>query len=84
MCKRVPLNPTAMDAAAITAGPVMNLTPAAKVAAEFPHAMIFGCNAIKRPTFRSIELDQLLCARVKKKNYCYSNLSKKRSHKGIT
>lgn len=67
MCKRVPLNPTAMDAAAITAGPVMNLTPAAKVAAEFPHAMIFGCNAIKRPTFRSIELAQLLCARVKKK-----------------
>lgn len=40
-----------MDEAAITAGPVMNLTKAAKEAAEFPHAMIFGCNAMKRPTF---------------------------------
>lgn len=48
-CKRVPRRPTAMEAAAMTAGPVRNLTAMAKVAIEFPHAMILGCNAINRP-----------------------------------
>lgn len=48
-CKRVPLRPTAMEAAAMTAGPVRNLTAIAKAAMEFPHAMILGCKAINRP-----------------------------------
>lgn len=48
-CKRVPLRPTAMEAAAMTAGPVRNLTAIEKVATELPHAMILGCKAIKRP-----------------------------------
>lgn len=49
MCKRTPLNPTAMEAAAMTAGPVRNLTAIAKAAMEFPHAMILGCNAMNKP-----------------------------------
>lgn len=48
-CNRVPRRPTAMEAAAMTAGPVRNLTAMEKVAIEFPHAMILGCNAINRP-----------------------------------
>lgn len=48
-CKRTPLRPTAMEAAAMTAGPVRNLTAIAKVAMEFPHAMILGCKAMNRP-----------------------------------
>lgn len=38
-----------MEAAAMTAGPVRNLTAMAKAAMEFPHAMILGCKAMKRP-----------------------------------
>lgn len=38
-----------MEAAAMTAGPVRNLTAIAKAAMEFPHAMILGCKAINRP-----------------------------------
>lgn len=49
MCNRTPLNPTAIEAAAITAGPVRNLTAIANDATEFPQAMIFGCNAINKP-----------------------------------
>jgi len=49
MCKSVPLRPTAIEAAAMTAGPVRNLTAIAKAATEFPHAMILGCKAINRP-----------------------------------
>ena len=49
ICSRTPLKPTAMEEAAITAGPVMNRTAMEKVATEFPHAMIFGCSAINRP-----------------------------------
>ena len=48
-CKRTPLSPTAMEAAAMTAGPVRNLTAMAKAAMEFPHAMILGCKAMNRP-----------------------------------
>lgn len=48
-CNRTPLNPTAIEAAAITAGPVRNLTAIANVAIEFPHAMILGCNAMNNP-----------------------------------
>ena len=49
MCRRTPLNPTAMEAAAITAGPVRNLTAMANVATEFPHAIILGCKAMNKP-----------------------------------
>jgi hypothetical protein len=38
-----------MEAAAMTAGPVRNLTAIAKAAMEFPHAMILGCKAMNRP-----------------------------------
>lgn len=48
-CKRTPLSPTAMEAAAMTAGPVRNLTAIAKAAVELPHAMILGCNAMNNP-----------------------------------
>lgn len=48
-CRRTPLRPTAMEAAAMTAGPVRNLTAMAKAAIEFPHAMILGCNAMNKP-----------------------------------
>lgn len=47
--KRTPRRPTAMEAAAMTAGPVRNLTAIANVATEFPHAMILGCNAMNSP-----------------------------------
>jgi len=50
MCNRTPLNPTAMEAAAITAGPVINRTAMANVATEFPQAMILGCRAMNKPT----------------------------------
>ena len=33
----------------MTAGPVMKRTAMAKVAMEFPHAIIFGCNAMNKP-----------------------------------
>jgi hypothetical protein len=49
MCKSVPLIPTAIEAAAMIAGPVRNLTAIEKAAMEFPHAMILGCKAINRP-----------------------------------
>jgi len=48
-CKRVPLSPTAMEAAAMTAGPVRNLTAIEKAATRLPHAMILGCKAMNRP-----------------------------------
>lgn len=48
-CKRTPLRPTAMEAAAMTAGPVRNLTAIEKAAMEFPHAIILGCKAMNRP-----------------------------------
>jgi len=50
MCNRTPLNPTAIEAAAMTAGPVMNRTAMANVATEFPQAMILGCKAMNKPT----------------------------------
>jgi hypothetical protein len=45
----VPLIPTAIEAAAMIAGPVRNLTAIEKAAMEFPHAMILGCKAMNRP-----------------------------------
>jgi hypothetical protein len=38
-----------MEVAAITAGPVKNLTAMANVATDLPHEIIFGCRAMKRP-----------------------------------
>lgn len=52
--RRTPRSPTAMEAAAMTAGPVRNLTAMAKAAMEFPHAMILGCKAMNRPVIKSI------------------------------
>jgi hypothetical protein len=46
------LSPTASEAAAMTAGPVRNLTAIEKAAMEFPHAMIFGCKAINKPVIK--------------------------------
>ena len=49
MWRRVPLRPTAIEAAAMTVGPMRNLTAIANVATEFPQAIIFGCRAINKP-----------------------------------
>lgn len=49
ICKRTPRSPTEMEAAAITAGPVRNLTAIANAAIELPQAMILGCNAMNNP-----------------------------------
>lgn len=38
-----------MEVAAITAGPVKNLTAIENVATDFPQAMIFGCKAMNKP-----------------------------------
>jgi hypothetical protein len=50
-CKSTPRSPTAIEVAAITAGPVKNLTAIANVATLFPQEMIFGCSAMNRPGF---------------------------------
>jgi len=52
MCSRTPRSPTANEAAAMTAGPVRNLTLMAKAATEFPQAIILGCNAMNKPTIQ--------------------------------
>lgn len=49
--RRTPRRPMAMEVAAMTAGPVRNLTAIEKVATDFPQAMIFGCNAMNRPVY---------------------------------
>ena len=54
-CKRTPLSPTTMEATAMTAGPVRNLTAIEKAAVEFPHAMILGCKAMNRPVLMHIK-----------------------------
>lgn len=38
-----------MEVAAMTAGPVRNLTAIENVATDFPQAMIFGCKAMNKP-----------------------------------
>lgn len=48
-CRRTPRRPMAMEVAAMTAGPVKNLTTIENAATDFPQAMILGCNAMKRP-----------------------------------
>ena len=48
-CSNMPRMPIAIDAAAMTAGPMRNRTAIPKAAMELPHAIILGCNAIKRP-----------------------------------
>lgn len=42
MWRRFPRKPTAIEAAAMTAGPVRNLTAIAKAAIELPQAIILG------------------------------------------
>lgn len=54
-CKRLPRRPTTIEAAAMTVGPVRNLTPIENVAIEFPHATILGCNAMNNPIHYKIE-----------------------------
>lgn len=49
MCNRTPRSPTAIEAAAMTAGPERKRTAMAKDATEFPQAIIFGCNAMNKP-----------------------------------
>jgi len=44
-----------MEATAMTAGPVRNLTAIEKAAVEFPHAMILGCKAMNRPVLMHIK-----------------------------
>lgn len=67
--RRVPRKPMAMEAMAMTAGPVRNLMAMAKAATEFPHAIIFGCSPMKIPftqttlvNFQSQEKEQYLIA----------------------
>lgn len=55
----MPRKPTAMEAAAMTAGPVRNRTAIANEATEFPHAIILGCSAINKPTHMSNKTKQL-------------------------
>ena len=45
-----PCNPMAIEATAMTAGPVRNLTAIANVATEFPQAINLGCNAMNNPS----------------------------------
>lgn len=52
--KRVPLSPTTMEAAAMTAGPVRNLMAIEKAAMRLPHAIILGCKAMNRPAMNRI------------------------------
>ena len=49
MCRRAPRSPTAMEAAAMTTGPMRNRTAIANAASLFPQAMICSCNAMNRP-----------------------------------
>lgn len=50
-CNNTPRRPIAIEVAAMTAGPVKNLTAIENVATDFPHAMIFGCKAMNKPIF---------------------------------
>ncbi|KAL6006902.1 hypothetical protein ACLOJK_032398 [Asimina triloba] len=54
--RRVPRRPTAMEAAAITAGPVRNRTAMENAATELPHAIIFGWRAINSPVRKTYPL----------------------------
>lgn len=46
---RVPRSPTAIEEAAMTAGPVRNRTAMENDATDFPHAINRGCSAINNP-----------------------------------
>ncbi|EEC70565.1 hypothetical protein OsI_01737 [Oryza sativa Indica Group] len=47
--RSVPRRPTALEMAAMMAGPVRNLTAMANVATLFRHAMIRSCSAMNSP-----------------------------------
>lgn len=49
-CNLEPLNPTRREAAAMKRGPEINLISIPIVAFFVPQAIIFGCNAMNRPT----------------------------------
>jgi len=53
--KRAPLIPTAAEVAAIRAGPKKNRTAMVEAATVFPQAMIFGCNAMNKPTIPHVK-----------------------------
>lgn len=48
--KSTPRIPIAVEVAAITNGPIRNLTAIAYIARDFPQAMIFGCKAMNKPS----------------------------------
>lgn len=48
-----PCKPTAMDPMAMAAGPAMNLSTMPNAVKPGPQAIIFFCNAMKRPGSRS-------------------------------
>lgn len=48
-CNLEPFNPTITEAAAMKAGPKMNLINIPTVAFFTPQVIIFGCNAMNRP-----------------------------------
>lgn len=81
--KRTPLSPTAMEATAITAGPVRNLTAIEKAAMLFPHAIIFGCKAMNNPAIHThtfIITPPLPCSSpVLCFSFCFSNQKIKES-----
>lgn len=58
MWSRTPRTPMAMEVAAITAGPVRNLTAIENVATDLPQAMIFGSKAMKRPVTLELKLSK--------------------------
>ena len=58
MCRRTPRSPTAMEAAAMTAGPMRNRIAIANAASLFPQAMIRGCNAMNKPG----RIDSYVCS----------------------
>lgn len=46
----------AIEVAAITAGPVKNLTAIEKAATVLPQAIIFGCKAMNKPVWAARKL----------------------------
>ena len=73
-CKRTPRSPTAMEAAAMTAAPLRNLTAIAKAAMEFPHAMILGCKAMNRPVINQFAFHHYYHHQLKKLSQSLTDL----------
>jgi len=60
MWRRTPRSPTAMEAAAMTAGPVRKRTAIAIAANLLPQAMILGCSAMNKPEARAVIQNSVL------------------------